>query len=199
MKEKILTAYKDHINKITPISQEIWNEMKGLLKPKELGKDEFIVKENQRFNKEIFVYKGVIRGFYGSRSGEEINVSFYQDNELICPYFARTTNGISNINFQAITFAVIFEADQDKMKILRHKFSELLLYSSLVVENELREKTQHEIFLLTKDAEERYRMFQTMYPYLENKISQYHIASYLRITPVSLSRLRNKILKKQKP
>ncbi len=196
MKDSILTAYKDHINKIIPISREIWNEMKELLKPKELVKDEFIVKENQKFNKEIFVCKGVIRGFYDSYSGEQINISFYRDNELICPYFARTTNGRSNINLQAITSAIIFEAEQDTMQILRHKYSELLLYSSLVVENELRKKTQHEIFLLTKDAEERYRMFHTMYPYLENRISQYHIASYLRITPVSLSRLRKKILKK---
>jgi CRP-like cAMP-binding protein len=197
MKESILTAYRDHINKLIPISQEIWNEVQELLKPKELGKDEFIVKENQKFNKEIFVYQGVIRGFYDSYAGEEINISFNQENELICPYFARTTNGISNINLQAITSAIIFEAEQDTLKILRHKYSELLLYSSLVVENELRKNTQHEIFLLTKDAEERYGMFQIMYPELENKISQYHIASYLRITPVSLSRLRKRLLRKQ--
>lgn len=198
MKESILTAYKDHINKLIPISEEIWNKVKELLEPRDLGKDEFIVKENQKFNKEIFVYKGVIRGFYDSCSGDEINVSFYQDNELLCPYFARTTNGKSNINLQAITSAVIFEVEQDTMKTLRHKYSELLLYSSMVVEKELKLKTQHEIFLLNKDAEERYRMFQTMYPHLENRISQFHIASYLRITPVSLSRLRKKIVKKQK-
>jgi hypothetical protein len=66
MKESILTAYKDHINKLIPISEEIWNKVKELLEPKELEKDEFIVKENQKFNKEIFVYKGVIRGFYDS-------------------------------------------------------------------------------------------------------------------------------------
>ena len=83
MKETIIATYKDYINKIIPISQEIWNEMKVLLKLKELVKDEFIVKENQKSNEEIFVYNGVIRGYYGSDSGEEINVSFYQDNELI--------------------------------------------------------------------------------------------------------------------
>ena len=160
MKEDILTAYKDYIDKIIPISREIWNEMKGILKPKELVKDEFIVKEDQKFNKEIFVYKGVIRGFYDAYSGDEINVTFYQDNELICPYFARTTNGRSNINLQAITPAIIFEAKQDAMKTLRHKYSELIFYSSKVVENELREKTQHEIFLLTRDRHDHYLLLE---------------------------------------
>jgi CRP-like cAMP-binding protein len=82
------------------------------------------------------------------------------------------------------------------MKTLRHKYMELIKYSSLVVENELARKTQHEIFLLKKSAEERYMMFHKMYPHLENRISQYHIASYLGITPVSLSRLRKSLTKK---
>lgn len=193
MEKGILAAYKEHIDKIIPIPQEIWYELEATLKKRELKKNEFIVKEYQKFNLEIFVLKGVIRGFYGSGSGEEINVTFYRDNELVCPYFARTINGKSNINLQAITPAIIFEMEQDTMKAIRHKYLELIKYSSIVVENELKRKTQHEIFLLIKDAEQRYRMFQTMYPHLENRISQYHIASYLRITPVSLSRLRKKL------
>jgi len=196
MEREILFAFKEHIDKIIPISQEILYELVAILRTRELKKDEFIVKEHQKFNREIFVHMGVIRGFYCSSSGKEINVSFYQDNELVCPYFARTTNGKSNINLQAITPTLIIEVEQDTMKTIRHKYLDLIKYSSLVVENELTRKTQHEIFLLIKDAEERYRMFQTLYPHLENRISQYHIASYLRITPVSLSRLRKNLSKK---
>jgi len=196
MEKGILTAYKKHIDKISPISQKIWDELKAILSIRELKKDEFIVKEYQQFNLEIFVYKGVIRGFYESDSGDEINVSFYQDNELVCPYFARVKSEKSIINLQAITPALIVETKQDTMKKLRHKYMELIKYSSLVVENELARKTQHEIFLLKKSAEERYMMFHKMYPHLENRISQYHIASYLGITPVSLSRLRKNLTKK---
>jgi CRP-like cAMP-binding protein len=196
MDKGIFLCYKEHIDKIIPISQEIWDDLKAILRTRELKKNEFIVKEHQKFNLEIFVHKGVIRGFYGSSSGDEINVSFYQDNELVCPYFARIMNGKSNINLQAITPTIIFEIEQDTMKAIRHKYLELIKYSSLVVENELERKTQHEILLLVKDAEERYRIFQTMFPHLEQRISQYHIASYLRITPVSLSRLRKNLSKK---
>jgi CRP-like cAMP-binding protein len=196
MTEKYLTAYKDHINNIIPIPQNMWKEVETLLNKRELKKNEFVVRENQKSNIEIFVVKGVIRGFYLANSGSEINVSFYRDNELVCPYFARTINGKSIINLQAITPSLILEVEQDTLKSVRHKYHELLKYSSFVVEDELKRKTQSEIFLLIKDAEERYRMFQQMYPGLENRISQFHIASFLRITPVSLSRLRKKIIKK---
>jgi CRP-like cAMP-binding protein len=195
MKNEILTAYKDHINNITPITMDIWDEIEVILNPREIKKDEFILKEHQKCNQEIFVYKGIIRVFYYD-STEEINVSFYQDNELLCPHFGRTKNGRSNFNLQAITPAIVFEFEQDVMKKIRYKYPELIDYGYLVVENELRRKNQYEIFLSIKDAKDRYQKFLEMYPSLENKISQYQIASFLRITPVSLSRLRKKMVKK---
>ena len=196
MEREILLPFKKHIDNLVPITNEIWNEIEVLLKPRKLERNENIVKEHQKFNKEIFVQSGVIRGFYCSETGEEINAVFYSDNDLVCPHFARTAKGQSNINLQAITPTVIFEIEQDIMKTLRHKYIELIYYSSLVVENELKKKTQYEIFLLIKDAKERYKRFKEMYPDLENKISQFQIASFLRITPVSLSRLRKRMLKK---
>jgi CRP-like cAMP-binding protein len=69
-------------------------------------------------------------------------------------------------------------------------------YGNVIVERELEYKTQKEILLLTKNAEERYKTFREMYPGLENYISQYQIASYLGITPVSLSRIRKGLVAK---
>ncbi len=45
------------------------------------------------------------------------------------------------------------------------------------------------------NATERYVLFKKSFPNLEQKIPQYHIASYLGITATQLSRLRNKLLK----
>jgi len=67
-----------------------------------------------------------------------------------------------------------------------------MTFGNVIVERELEYKTQKEI-LLTKNAEERYMTFREMYPGLEKFISQYHIASYLGITSVSLSRIRKNL------
>jgi CRP-like cAMP-binding protein len=196
MKEVSPLSFKNHINNISPIPELIWSELKNILLFRKLNKDEFIVKENQKYTKEIFVNQGIVRGFYDSKSGDESNVTFYQDNEIICPWFARTRNGLSIINLQVLTPAVIIEMEKEDFKTLRHKFGELLYYGSLVVEKELELKTQREFFLLIKSAEERYLQFRRIYPLLENKIQHYHIASYLGITPVSLSRLRKSLVKR---
>ena len=196
MENELLLTFKEHIDKLSPISQQIWEELKTILFPRELKKNEFIVKENRPYYQELFIKQGIVRGFYCSDKGDEFNIVFYQNNEIVIPFQSRSIKGRSNINLQALTDAIIFEIDQDEFRNLRTKYKELYVYGSLVQEIELNRKTQHEIAFLVKNAEERYLMFRKNYPNLENRISQYHVASYLGITPVSLSRLRKNMTTK---
>jgi CRP-like cAMP-binding protein len=196
MENVLFISFKKHIDYYCQISIQIWDEVKKILSIRILEKDEYILKENQISNLEIFVKQGILRGFYCSNDGDEYNVVFYKGGDLVCPYFARTKNGKSNINLQALIQTEIITMDQEKMKNLRHKYPELFMYGVKVVENELNNKIQREIDLLMKDAEERYLLFRQNYPDLESRISQYHIASYLKITPVSLSRLRKNLINK---
>lgn len=55
----------------------------------------------------------------------------------------------------------------------------------------IKKETREAEFLLD-DAETRYQRFQSSYPGLEERLTQYHVASYLGITPVALSRIRNR-------
>jgi hypothetical protein len=56
---------------------------------------------------------------------------------------------------------------------------------SLFIEKEDRERS-----FLTEDAKTRYLCFKEKHPDLEQQIHQFHIASFLGISPVSLSRIR---------
>jgi muramidase (phage lysozyme) len=51
-------------------------------------------------------------------------------------------------------------------------------------------KFEKELQLLTMTAAERYQLLQKQYPELQQLVPSYHIASYLGITPISLSRIR---------
>jgi len=56
------------------------------------------------------------------------------------------------------------------------------------------QKEQREIEIVLLDADRRYSLFQKQFPQLEQQIPQYHIASYLGVTPTQLSRIRRKRL-----
>ena len=63
-----------------------------------------------------------------------------------------------------------------------------------VMEREWIVKERHDIRMVTNDATTNYQIFREEFPGLENLIPQYHIASYLGITPIQLSRIRRGLM-----
>lgn len=61
------------------------------------------------------------------------------------------------------------------------------------LEESLSYKISRENSLLVHSATERYTEFKKLYPTLEGRVNQYHIASYLGVTPESLSRIRRNL------
>jgi len=111
-------------------------------------------------------------------------------------------------NTCAISYAAFVQREESKLYIQALEDTELLvidykiyrkLLDSHVCWQEAAKKLAELIFILKEkreaglllhDARERYLQFLGDYPNLENRISQYHIASYLGIAPESLSRIR---------
>lgn len=156
-------------------------------------KNEIVIKQNIRFDNEIFVLEGILRGYYDTYNGKEVNVEFFQGPSVTAPWFTRTFNGLSSINYQALTDeTILLEIHAERFDDLMKNSAAINRWATGITQAELMRKTHREILLLTKSAEERFEVFRQMFRSLENHIPLNHIASYLGITPVSLSRLRSK-------
>jgi CRP-like cAMP-binding protein len=68
-------------------------------------------------------------------------------------------------------------------------------FGNAVLRNELKRKVEKEIGMASLTARERLIKFREQYPLLENTIPHTSISTYLGITNISLSRLRNELLK----
>jgi len=187
---------KEHISGLTTLTEEAWLDLQGILYVSDLEEGEYLVKQGGKTVDEIFILKGIIRAFYVSSGGEEVNVAFYPDSWVLPPHYIRTRENVSHMNIQSLTKTFYAGFHAGRFTDLRYKHPCLMRYGNAVVEKELEYKTGREILLLTKTAEEKYLTFREIYPNLENLISQYHIASYLGITPVSLSRIRRNLARK---
>ncbi len=196
MSDRPILELKKHIEEIALLSSEAWIDLEYIVHISELKTEEFLFREGSRAMDEAFLVRGVLRAFYRSYDGGEVNVAFYRESNVLPPHYFRTKNGISNLNIQALSDVVVAKFNTDQFSALRYKHESLMKYGNVIVERELEYKTQREILLLTKNAEERYKTFREIYPGLESYISQYHVASYLGITPVSLSRIRKSLVTK---
>lgn len=141
------------------------------------------------------VYSGVLRVYLPSASGCEKNLFFRTKGDfdgVYTPYFEEQNKKMW-FSTQAITECEIISFSQENLDALKENFGPwdsfehyIFKFRSVQMENRI-------LSFLTLDAQSRYELFLEEYPNLYNLIPQYHIASYIGINQVSLSRIRGTI------
>lgn len=187
---KIKEVIKPIITGVLPISGRSLDLVAELIEVESYEKGDLIIGKGKRNNKEYFVFEGVCRSLLHSPEGNEVTISYFLEGEVLSPNKTRTANGLSQLNFQALTQLTIASMDADKFEQLMIHHIDIREFGNMVLQNELLSKVAKEIGLASLSAKERLRLFRKKYHFLENLIPHTDIASYLGITNVSLSRLR---------
>lgn len=190
-KPDYLSGLVDTMNFAADIPKE---ERRRLLKRKKvitLKKGEYFLMAGDVPQYIGFVISGLLRLFYIDSDGVEINKHFCVENTLAISYSAFLQREASKFYIQALEDAKLLAIDYETYtdlleshicwQIVARKLAQMLFI--------LKEKRESEFLL--NDAQQRYLQFLEDYPNLESRLSQYHIASYLGITPESLSRIRS--------
>ncbi|HWZ23167.1 MAG TPA: Crp/Fnr family transcriptional regulator [Cytophagaceae bacterium] len=165
---------------------------------KEVKKGEVLLRTGDLCDSFFKVIKGCLRSYIIDPKGKEHIVQFAPEEWLIGDQESMFNHVLATLNIDAIedsTIAVIkFSQNENKLSDLDK--------ASLI---DLNQKFQKRIFVLQKriiqlisaTAEERYNEFNSTYPNLVKRVPQKMIASYLGITPESLSRVRKEIITKK--
>ncbi len=190
MNDQILRAV---INQIAPIPESEWNDFKQHVDWRTLEKNEILLHNDESCEHVYFCQSGLLRMYYTTEEGLDFNKSFITSNHFFTSYSSMILDLSSFFSIQAMeaTEIAFFSKKTLDQLFLRHRCWETLgrkLVENLYVKKELKERQ-----LLLHSAEERYRIFLSEFPDLEHRIPQYHIASYLGISPVSLSRIRKEM------
>lgn len=138
-----------------------------------------------------FILEGLIRIYYIDQTGNEVNQHFYQANEVIAPVDALVSKHPCQYFIQALEPTRLMVANYSELSKAGEEKPELLRLEIKMLQTIFIKSARREAHLLLGNAEQRYRWFCKEYPELLERIPQYHIASFLGITAVSLSRLRN--------
>ncbi|MEN7549438.1 Crp/Fnr family transcriptional regulator [Rapidithrix thailandica] len=185
--------FTHYIKTLTQLPPEQEEAFSALITIKPVKKDENFIRAGQLPKTIAFVTKGLFRYYYTSEEGVEFTKGFFVENTVLSSYSAILENRASYFGIQALEDAVIEVVNYEAFRLLfpQHPcWNEFLL--ALLQKGYLKKEEREREFLLF-DAEQRYRTFLQNYPNLENRIKQHLIASYLGITPESLSRIRKKM------
>ncbi len=196
----MLTSTFDQLrNKVTqfvPMPDEDWALLEPYLEERVLAKGELFGTEGKAGTELGIVIAGEMRHFY-TVDGEEKTTYFYFEQAFVGPYLSCITGRPSQLTFEALSavqlvvfpYKYLAEAfDQSKNW---ERFGRLLAQWAL---NGVEERMAG---LLMHSPEQRYlALLAGNKQKILERIPQHLIANYLGITPVSLSRIRNRVMRK---
>lgn len=169
------------IRSIYPVSGHSMNLIKDLVEHQEQEKGNCFIEQGKHNQSEYFVLVGICRSFLLSPEGEEITIAFFTPGDVLSPFVTRTVNGISNLNFQALTGVTLGTMDADKFQDLMVDVLDIREFGNMVLKLELMNKVEKEIGHASLTARERLLIFREKYPMLENLVPHTTIATYLGI------------------
>lgn len=171
-------------------SRELFRESARLL---ELPRNTDVFVEGKKNLSEYLLVAGVVHRYNVSEKEERVTTGFYLEGSVITPHFARTNRGKSIFSLQTLTEAVLAEIPVAALDHLRNTNAAFRDFGQRVIEKELSQAVRLEVTFRSLSARERLVAMRQQYPNLENLVPHHLIASYLGITHVSFSRLRNEL------
>jgi len=183
----------DFLNSFSSISEETTTELLKISEFKKISSGTELVKLNEVPSKIYMLVSGLVRCYLITESGKEFNKSFYLPIGFVGSLTALIKRKPSIFVFEAVSDCKLYEVDYYKLMELCKNNEQVNMLYSKVLEVVYGMYERRLIELISLDAKGRYLALRKQIPKVDELIPQYHIASYLGITPVQLSRIRKKL------
>jgi len=181
---------KETLTKLVEFDPESLERLLSCFVQIKLGKGKAFAKKGE-YSKNIgFVEKGVLRAYYQNDKGEEYNKTFFTANNFVGAYSSLVSGNVNLIDIDCLTDSILLVANFREIKSLYNQHPKIERLARVLAEQFFVKKEKREIELATLNAKERYSIFKQEHFTLEQLIPQYHIASYLGVSPTQLSRIR---------
>jgi CRP-like cAMP-binding protein len=159
------------------------------LHKKSVSKNTFLLRQGDQCPNAFFVESGLLRSYTIDDTGKDHIIQFAPENWFISDRSSAYFHEPSLVFIEAIEDSVVIVIDQYYNDFIR----EIPSYkekNEMLLQNHIRHLQNRINALLGATAEARYLDFIRLYPNVSLRVPQWMIASYLGVTPESLSRVR---------
>ncbi len=190
-----ISLFRNHIEAFCKIPGADWEILLPHLEIKTIRKNELFIAEGKRAFEVAFVIDGMFRQYY-TKDGEEKTTYFFFENHLMTSYISCITSKPSLVTIEALSNATYISFPY---KILQQLFEQSMAWQKfgrLIAEYLGIGLEERMVSLLLQSPEERYiDLLNSNKKKIIERIPQHYIANYLGITPVSMSRIRSRLIK----
>ncbi|MCD9024774.1 Crp/Fnr family transcriptional regulator [Cohnella silvisoli] len=182
-----------YMTKFTSLNDEEQQAIAEDILIEEYTKGTMLLRQGDVPDKCYFVLKGCVRQYSIDETGKEVTSNFYTEEQAVSIYNRHQQNKTSAYTLTCLEDCILVVGDLDAEKDMFHKHSQLETMIRKMVEENLGEVQDELTSFIASAPEERYKALLRKRPHLVNRVPQHQLASYLGITPESLSRIKKRI------
>lgn len=164
----------------------------SLLEHKTLKRKQLLLNIGDNCRTINYVVKGCLRMYTSDERGKEHIVMFAPENWWCTDLFSFHTAAAATHTIDALEDTQILQISHDNLEKLYVQIPKFERFFRILFQNGFIMYQNRITTELALPADQKYERFKLLYPGLQQRIAQKHIASYLGITPVFLSMLRKK-------
>ena len=155
---------------------------------------EVFIEADKKQNYIYFIIKGIVRNYVVSSDGKIHTYGFRSENMLITGYGLHNYNDEykSLVNVECIEDSEMIIISFAGLNLIEKNFKEPHKIARFLSDTHIIELVKYKISINTKTLMERYEDLGHLFPNIYNRVSQNMIASYLGVSSVHLSRIKNR-------
>lgn len=193
--EQAIHNFQIYLSEKAGFSQTDFDKLSETYTIKKIRKGTILLEQEQICSEVYFVSEGLLRAYTLDKSGKEHNIQFAPENWWMSDRnsFIYSEPSLFYIDAVEDTELISLSAEFFNLASTFPGFNE---FNTKALHNAVRLLQQRVSLLIGATAEDRYLDFIGRYPSLTLRVPQWMIASYLGITPESLSRVRKELARR---
>ena len=188
-----LALLRSTLDAIAAIDDSEWQHIQPYLTARRFPRGSHLLRAGEPGDHAYFVTAGFVREYYGLDRGVERIKDFIRTGRFTAAYSDFIKGRASQVSIQSLQDTHVLAISLRHLRELRRASPRWLAISHGLLEEMYFQKERRELQFLTLSAGERYRLLRDDFPGIEDVVPQYHLAAYLGITPVALSRIRGRM------
>jgi len=164
----------------------------SILRHRSLRKRQFLLQAGDVCQYESFVIKGILRAYTVDKNGEEHIAMFAMEDWWISDLYSFLTGTPATQHIEALEECEVLQIEKNDLDKLYIEIPKFNRFMRILLQNAFVSNQQRILASISQTAEEQYQTFIKKFAALEQRVPQHQIASYLGITPETISRIRKK-------
>lgn len=169
----------------------IWAKFKDLFVEREIAPKTVLLHEGEISRHVHFIKKGCLRLWF-NKDGRDITFQFFFEGQAVASIESFLSNQPGLYTLESIEPSTLFSISKDDFEQLQRLYPEMKEYFQKIVFQRFRNYAQLFLSRIKDTPQERYKDLIMNHPEIIKRVPQHYIASYLGITSISLSRIRNR-------